>query len=54
MVDVMPLSKRLYPPLFHHLPAAPRRAIERVGRRFDGSWLADRLGFFVLGARKPG
>lgn len=54
MVEVVSLSKGLYPPLFHHLPAALRRPIERVGRKFDGSWLADRLGyFFVLGARKP-
>ena len=54
LVDVVPLSKGLYPPLFHHLPAGPRRVIERVGRKFDGTWLADKLGyFFVLGGRKP-
>lgn len=55
LVDVVPLSKGLYPPLFHHLPASLRLPIERAGRKFDGSWLADRLGyFFVLGAHKPG
>ena len=54
MVDVVPLTKGVYPPLFHHLPARPRRLIERTLRRLDGSWLADRFGyFFVLGARKP-
>jgi SAM-dependent methyltransferase len=54
MVDVRGVSKGVYPPLFHHLPPAPRRAIERRLRRFDGTWLADRLGyFFVLAARKP-
>ncbi|HEY7898295.1 MAG TPA: class I SAM-dependent methyltransferase [Gemmatimonadaceae bacterium] len=54
MVDVVPLTKGVYPPLFHHLPPAPRRAIERTLRPLDGSWLADHLGyFFVLAARKP-
>ena len=54
MVDVVPLTKGVYPPLFHHLPAGPRRFIERTFRPLDGSWLADRLGyFFLLGARKP-
>lgn len=54
MQDVVPLTKGVYPPLFHHLPAAPRRAIERTLRPLDGSWIADRLGyFFVLAGRKP-
>lgn len=54
LVEVEMLSKGLYPPLFHHLPAGSRRVIERIGRKFDGSWLADRLGyFFVLMGRKP-
>ncbi len=53
MTDVLPLTKGVYPPLFYHLPPRPRRAIERTLRPLDGSWLADRLGyFFVLGARK--
>lgn len=55
MVDVVPLSKGVYPPLFHHLPWRIRRVIERACRPLDGTWLADRLGFFfVVGARKPG
>ena len=54
MVDVVPLSKGMYPPLFHHLPSSLRLPIERAGRKLDGTWLADQLGyFFVLGARKP-
>jgi ubiquinone/menaquinone biosynthesis C-methylase UbiE len=54
MTDVLPLTKGVYPPLFHHLPAGPRRAIERACRRLDGTKIADRLGyFFVVGARKP-
>ena len=54
MTEVLPLTKGVYPPLFHHLPPGPRRVIERTLRPLDGSWLADRLGyFFVLGARKP-
>ena len=54
MVDVKPLTKGVYPPLFHHLPAGPRRLIERTLRPLDGTWLADRLGyFFVIAARKP-
>lgn len=54
MIDVVPVTKGFYPPLFHHLPAAPRRLIERFGRKFDGSWLTDHIGyFFVLAARKP-
>lgn len=54
MVDVVGLNKGVYPPLFHHLPPAPRRAIERTMRRLDGSWIANRVGYlFVLGARKP-
>lgn len=54
MIDVVPLTKGVYPPLFHHLPPGPRRFIERTLRPLDGSWLADRLGyFFVLAARKP-
>ena len=53
-VDVTTLSKGFYPPLFHHLPTGPRRAIERRFRRFDGTRLADRLGYaFVIAARKP-
>jgi len=52
--EVTTLSKGFYPPLFHHLPTTPRRAIERTFRKFDGTWLADRLGyFFALVARKP-
>ncbi len=55
LVNVRGVTKGLYPPLFHHLPAAPRRAIERTCRRLDGTWLADRLGyFFVVVGRKPG
>jgi SAM-dependent methyltransferase len=47
-------SKGFYPPLFHHLPARPRRAVERAFRSFDGTWLADWLGyFFVVTGRKP-
>lgn len=54
MVEVVPLSKGVYPPAFQRLPAGPRRWIERTLRHLDGTWLADRLGyFFVLGARKP-
>ncbi len=54
MVDVHPLTRGVYPPLFHHLPAGPRQAIERRFRPLDGTKLADRLGyFFVVGARKP-
>lgn len=54
LVDVVGRSKGVYPPLFHHLAAAPRRLIERAGRSLDGTWIADRLGyFFVLGGRKP-
>ncbi len=54
MRDVVPLTKGVYPPLFYHLPPAPRRAIERTLRHLDGSWVADRLGyFFVLAGRKP-
>ena len=53
MVDVVAIGKGFYPPLFHHLPASMRGPIERVGRKFDGTWLADKLGyFFVVGARK--
>lgn len=53
MVDVVPLTKGMYPPLFHHLPSFLRRPIERFGRKFDGTWLTDKLGYiFVLGARK--
>ncbi len=55
MTDVVALTKGVYPPLFHHLPAGPRRLIERSLRPLDGSWLADRIGyFFVLAARKSG
>lgn len=54
MIDVVPMTKGVYPPLFHYLPAALRRPIERAGRKLDGSWLADKFGYiFVLGARKP-
>jgi len=51
--EVLPLSKGFYPPLFQRLPARPRRAIEHAFRRLDGSWLADRWGyFFVIAGRK--
>jgi SAM-dependent methyltransferase len=52
--EVRSLSKGLYPPLFHHLPTLPRRAIERTFRAFDGTWLADWLGyfFFVAGRKR--
>lgn len=54
MVDVVGEYKGVYPPLFHHLPPRPRRFIERAFRPLDGTWLADRLGFFfVLLARNP-
>jgi SAM-dependent methyltransferase len=54
MIDVVPLSKGVYPPLFQHLPAPIRGAIERTCRHLDGTMIADTLGyFFVLGARKP-
>jgi len=51
--EVLPLSKGFYPPLFQRFPPKPRRAIERAFRRFDGTWLADRWGyFFIVAARK--
>lgn len=51
--EVTTLSKGFYPPLFHHLPAAARGPIERTFRNFDGTWLADSLGyFFVIAARR--
>lgn len=54
LTDVVALTKGVYPPLFQHLPPGPRRRIERACRRLDGSWLANRLGyFFVLASRKP-
>ncbi|MGH9365316.1 MAG: methyltransferase domain-containing protein [Thermoanaerobaculia bacterium] len=53
-VDVVTESKGLYPPLFHHLPAGPRRAIERVFRRLDGTAVADRLGYFFVVAGRRG
>lgn len=53
-VDVVSESKGLYPPLFHHLPTKPRRLIERACRPLEGTWLADKLGyFFVFTARRP-
>jgi SAM-dependent methyltransferase len=51
--EVVTQSRGFYPPLFHHLPAEPRGVIERAFRPFDGSWLADRLGyFFVFAGRR--
>jgi ubiquinone/menaquinone biosynthesis C-methylase UbiE len=53
-VDVIAESKGVYPPLFHHLPTGPRRAIARVFSPLDGTWLADRLGyFFLVAGRRP-
>jgi ubiquinone/menaquinone biosynthesis C-methylase UbiE len=53
MVEVIPLTMGVYPPLFRHLAPTPRRLIERTMRSLDGTPLADLLGyFFVLGARK--
>lgn len=53
-VDVTTLANGFYPPLFHHLPSPPRRMIERSFRKFDGTWLAERLGYcFLVAARKP-
>ena len=53
LVDVVPLTKGVYPPMFQFLPTRPRRFLEQALRPLDGSWLADRFGyFFVLGARK--
>jgi SAM-dependent methyltransferase len=53
-VDIRTESKGVYPPLFHHLPTVPRRAIESAFRPLDGTWIADRLGyFFVFAARRP-
>ncbi|MBA2269736.1 MAG: methyltransferase domain-containing protein [Chthoniobacterales bacterium] len=53
-VDIKADAKGVYPPLFHNLPTAPRRAIERVFRPLDGTWLANRLGYFFLFAgRRP-
>jgi ubiquinone/menaquinone biosynthesis C-methylase UbiE len=52
-VDIVTESKGVYPPLFHHLSTRPRRTIERAFRHLDGTWLADRLGyFFVFAARR--
>jgi len=52
-VDIVTESKGVYPPLFHHLPPQPRRIIERVFRHMDGTWVADKLGyFFVFAARR--
>jgi hypothetical protein len=54
LVDIDIKSAGVYPPLFHHLPAGPRRRIERWFRKLDGSWIADRLGyFFLVSARRP-
>jgi SAM-dependent methyltransferase len=51
--EVVTQSRGFYPPLFHHLPAEPRGVIERAFRPFDGSWLADWLGyFFVFAGRR--
>jgi SAM-dependent methyltransferase len=52
-VDVVTEGKGAYPPLFHNLPTKPRRMIERVFRHLDGTWVADRLGYFfdVAGRR---
>ena len=53
-VDIKAEAKGVYPPLFHYLPTGPRRAIERVFRPLDGTWIADRLGyFFLFAARRP-
>jgi ubiquinone/menaquinone biosynthesis C-methylase UbiE len=53
--EVLPLSKGFYPPLFQRFPPSPRRAIERAFRRLDGTWLADRWGYFfiVAGRKRP-
>ena len=52
-VDIVAETKGVYPPLFHHLPTIPRRTIERVFRPLDGTWIADKLGyFFVFAARR--
>ncbi len=53
-VDVKAEAKGVYPPLFHHLPTKPRRTIERVFRPLDGTWVADKLGyFFLIAGRRP-
>ncbi len=53
-VDIKAEAKGLYPLLFHNLPTGPRRAIERIFRPLDGTWLANRLGYFFLFAgRRP-
>jgi len=52
--DVVDQSGGAYPPLFHHLPAAPRRPIMKLFRRLDGTSFADHVGYyFLLGGRKP-
>jgi len=52
-VDIISETKGAYPPLFHHLPTEPRRMIERVFQHLDGTWVADRLGyFFVVAGRR--
>lgn len=38
----------VYPPLMQHLPPAPRRAVERVCRRLDGTVVADAVGYGML------
>lgn len=54
MIDVVPLTKGVYPPLFYRLPPGPRGVIERAGRKLDGTRLADLVGyFFVVTARRP-
>ena len=54
LTDVVHVSSGAYPPLFHHLPTAPRRLILNLFRRLDGTRFADLFGYsFLLAGRKP-
>ena len=46
--DVTAINVGAYPPLMQHLPVAPRRAIEQLFRRLDGTFVADAVGYGIL------
>ena len=46
--DVKAMGCGVYPPAMHLCPAGPRRWLERVFRRLDGTAVGDALGYYLL------
>ncbi len=54
MSDICCVVRGFYPPRFHRWSPGPRRFVELLFRPFEGTWIANRLGYyFTVTARKP-